>query len=148
MSVSYESKFKGNIRDTSKDRKFEHRTMGCAEESLPDPQQFLKKKSAPITNKLEKETSSLCKDRPFQRKSAVPNIRDAPKTGVRTEKNFIQTNALDAVLTVPKKPARNVVDDRFGDKFAIDSSGLAPKYIFKKVSSFFQGVCLVCTVFF
>jgi len=52
--------------------------------------------------------------------------------GVRTEKNFVQTNALDVVMTVPKKPARNIVDDRFGDKYPIDQSGLAPKYIFKK----------------
>jgi hypothetical protein len=53
--------------------------------------------------------------------------------GARTEKNFIQTNALDVVMTVPKKAERNIVDDRFGDKYPIDPSGLAPKYIFKKV---------------
>ena len=69
-----------------------------------------------------------------QRKPPVPNIRDAPKMGARTEKNFIQTNALDVVMTVPKKPERNVVDDRFGDKFPIDPSGLTPKYVTKKVS--------------
>ncbi len=72
-------------------------------------------------------------DRPPQRKPPVPSVRDAPKMGARTEKNFVQTNALDVVMTVPKKPERNIVDDRFGDKFPIDPSGLAPKYIFKKV---------------
>jgi hypothetical protein len=75
-------------------------------------------------------------DRPPRRKPAVPSIRDAPKMGARTEKNFVQTNALDVVMTVPKKPERNIVDDRFGDKFPIDTSGLAPKYIFKKVLIF------------
>ncbi len=83
---------------------------------------------------LEKETSSN-NERP-QRKPAVPSIRDAPKMGTRTEKNFVQTNALDVVMTVPKKPERNIVDDRFGDKFPIDPSGLTPKYMFKKVASF------------
>ena len=83
---------------------------------------------------IEKETSSANKDRPPQRKPGVPSIRDAPKMGARTEKNFVQTNALDVVMTVPKKPERNIVDDRFGDKFSIDPSGLTPKYVFKKVS--------------
>jgi len=53
--------------------------------------------------------------------------------GARTEKNFVQTNALDVVMTVPKKPERNIVDARHGDKYPIDPSGLTPKYIFKKV---------------
>jgi hypothetical protein len=124
--------------------------MGYAEEPLPNPQQYLKKKSndsKTITRKLfffrrldscfvlEKETSTN-NDRSLQRKPPVPSIRDAPKMGVRTEKNFVQTNALDVVMTVPKKPERNIVDDRFGDKFPVDSSGLAPKYIFKKVRNF------------
>jgi len=79
----------------------------------------------------------LNKDRSLPRKPGVPSIRDAPKMGARTEKNFIQTNALDVVMTVPKKPERNVVDDRFGDKFRIDSSGLAPRYVLKKVLIFY-----------
>lgn len=53
--------------------------------------------------------------------------------GAKTEKNFIQSNALDAALAVPKKPERNIVDDRRGDKFPLDQSGLAPKYVMKKV---------------
>ncbi len=80
---------------------------------------------------LAKDTSSD-KDR-LPRKPAVPNIRDAPKMGARTEKNFVQTNALDVVMTVPKKPERNIVDARHGDKYPLDPSGLTPKYIFKKV---------------
>jgi hypothetical protein len=84
---------------------------------------------------LAKETSTN-KDRPPQRKPPVPSIRDAPKMGARTEKNFVQTNALDVVMTVPKKPERNIVDDRFGDKYPIDTSGLTPKYVLKKVCLF------------
>jgi hypothetical protein len=42
--ISYESKFKSNVRESFKDGKHEHRTMGYAEEPLPDPQEFLKKK--------------------------------------------------------------------------------------------------------
>jgi len=128
--------------------------MGYAEEPLPHPQQFLKKKPndsktiVPSARKfvfifsiylnflvLEKEASSS-NDRSLQRKPPVPSIRDAPKMGARSEKNFVQTNALDVVMTVPKKPERNIVDDRFGDKFSIDPSGLTPKYILKKVLIF------------
>lgn len=58
--------------------------------------------------------------------------------GARTEKNFVQTNALDVVMTVPKKPERNIVDDRFGDKFPIDQSGLTPKYTLKKVGFYLK----------
>lgn len=126
--------------------------MGYAEEPLPDPQHFLKKNvtdSKGATAALPAPCKSLslfgkasvvfvlrlAKGRDVtQRKPPVPSIRDAPKMGARTEKNFIQTNALDVVMTVPKKPERNVVDDRFGDKFPIDTSGLTPKYVMKKVS--------------
>ncbi len=93
---------------------------------------FFLLKKINILNIKAKEVSTSNKDRP-QRKPGVPSIRDAPKMGARTEKNFIQTNALDVVMTVPKKAERNIVDDRFGDKYPIDPSGLAPKYIFKKV---------------
>lgn len=155
---SYESKFRQNVRESFKDGKHEHRTMGYADEPLPDPQQFLKKQQTntkPNVSKDGKEffiyyyfhklfISSILKVKEtsstnqayIQRKPAVPSIRDAPKMGTRTEKNFVQTNALDVVMTVPKKPERNIVDDRYGDKYPIDQSGLTPKYIFKKVFIF------------
>ncbi|CAF2764994.1 unnamed protein product [Rotaria sp. Silwood2] len=129
----YVSKFNQNVRESFKEGKHEHRTMGYAEEPVLDPQHFLKKHQNDTkqnTSNNHKDTSSS-KDR-SQRKPPVPGIRDAPKMGARTEKNFIQTNALDVVMTVPKKSERNIVDDRYGDKFPIDSSGLAPKYILKK----------------
>ena len=131
--------------------------MGYAEEPLAKPQEFLKKKQndnkqvEPSAGKIFRSNpsknlkftscfvlakdASLNKDR-SQRKPPVPNIRDAPKMGTRTEKNFVQTNALDVVMTVPRKPERNIVDDRFGDKYPIDPSGLTPKYTFKKVFIF------------
>ncbi|CAF3794814.1 unnamed protein product [Adineta steineri] len=132
----YDSKFKSTVRDSSQNRKYEHRTMGYAEEPLPDPQQFLKKntsdnKAATAAASIPKDTISY-KDR-LPRKAPVPNIRDAPKMGARTEKNFVQTNALDVVMTVPKKPERNIVDARHGDKYPIDTSGLTPKYNFGEV---------------
>jgi hypothetical protein len=100
--------------------------MGYAEEPVPNPQDFLRK-----TPHDSKHRSSSQDHLP--RKPPVPNIRDAPKIADRTEKNFIQSNALDIVMSVGKKPERNIVDNRYGDKFPIDPSGLTPKYILKKV---------------
>ncbi|CAF0774879.1 unnamed protein product [Rotaria sordida] len=129
----YVSKFHQNARESFKEGKSKHRTMGYAEEPVSDPQHFLKKHQ----NDTKQNDSNRHKDTSpskdhSQRKPPVPSIRDAPKMGARTEKNFIQTNALDVVMTVPKKPERNIVDDRYGDKFPIDPSGLTPKYILKK----------------
>jgi len=109
--------------------------MGYADEPVPNPQNFLKKQQNNTKPNDSKDTSKSNNNLP-QRKPPVPSIRDAPKMGARTEKNFVQTNALDVVMTVPKKPERNIVDDRFGDKYSIDQSGLTPKYLFKKVFSF------------
>jgi len=39
-------------------------------------------------------------------------------------------------MSVAKKPERNIVDNRYGNKFSIDPSGLIPKYILKKVFGF------------
>jgi hypothetical protein len=135
LSHSYESKFKPNVRESFKEGKYEHRTMGYADEPIPNPQNFLKKQqNNPKLNASNdsKDTSKSNKD-VQKRKPPVPSIRDAPKMGVRTEKNFVKTNALDVVMTVPRKPERNIVDDRFGDKYPIDQSGLTPKYLLKKV---------------
>jgi hypothetical protein len=52
--------------------------------------------------------------------------------GIKTNKNFISQNAIDAIMAVPKKPEKNLVDTRKGHKFNLDSSGMAPVYIKKK----------------
>ena len=36
-------------------------------------------------------------------------------------------------MSVPKKPEKNFVDTKGGDKQPLDPSGLEPKYIHKKV---------------
>lgn len=68
-----------------------------------------------------------------KRKPPVPDpIKDRPLLGVKTNKNFISQNAVDTIMAVPKKPERNLVDTRKGDKFSLDPSGLAPVYVKKK----------------
>jgi hypothetical protein len=68
-----------------------------------------------------------------KRKPPVPDqIKDRPLLGIKTTKNFVSQNAVDTIMTVPKKPEKNVVDTRKGDKFQLDPSGLAPVYVKKK----------------
>lgn len=63
----------------------------------------------------------------------VPTVREMLKLAPRTQKNFIQINALDTILTVPKVPKEMMVDNRHGDKILLETSGLVPKYRTKKV---------------
>lgn len=68
-------------------------------------------------------------------KPPVPknNVFDQPMHGIRTTKNFVKHNAAEAELSVPKAPARRLVDDRHGNGFNLRPSGLEPLYLKKKV---------------
>ena len=67
------------------------------------------------------------------RKARLPDpVKDRPQLGIKTSKNFISQNAVDAILAVPKQPERNLVDTRNGHKFLLDPSGLQPIYVQKK----------------
>ena len=65
-----------------------------------------------------------------RRKPPVPLRTDHPVMGIQSEKNFINTNAADVI----KKPKPIYVDKRTGDKHDLETSGLVPKYINKKVA--------------
>uniref|UniRef100_A0A1I8IZ30 DUF5667 domain-containing protein n=1 Tax=Macrostomum lignano TaxID=282301 RepID=A0A1I8IZ30_9PLAT len=43
-----------------------------------------------------------------------------PSDGIKTKKNFIAQNAVENILSVAKKPEKNLVDSRKGDKFSLD----------------------------
>lgn len=50
----------------------------------------------------------------------------------KTTKNFITTNAIANITTVPKKPSPKYVDDPSGASHNLETSGLVPKFIHKK----------------
>ena len=64
----------------------------------------------------------------------MPKHNEAPLMGISTNKNFITTNAVEMIMSVPGKPERNFVDTKKGDKQSLEPSGLHPKYVNKKVS--------------
>jgi hypothetical protein len=94
--------------------------------------------TAHIRERINKRLSYFLKikgasHRDLSRKPPVPDpITDRPMLGVKTNKNFISQNAVDAIMAVPRKPEKNLVDTRKGDKFPLEPSGLAPIYIKKK----------------
>ena len=52
--------------------------------------------------------------------------------GLRSTKNFVTTNAVENIMSVPKKPEKKFVDTRIGSTHNLDPSGLTPKYVNKK----------------
>ena len=63
---------------------------------------------------------TLCTGKPFRYpdsdscRPAVPLHTDKPQMGAKTSKNFITTNAVSNIMSVPKKPPANYVDTATG----------------------------------
>jgi len=68
-----------------------------------------------------------------RKRPTVPPKDEKPLMGLRTTKNFITKNAVENIMSVPKKPAKKFVDTRGGDTQNLIPSGLEPTYVHKKV---------------
>lgn len=131
----YESKFHENVKGEYQGTKQtqNHRTMGYLKEPVPKPDNFLKAHQKEFTHQFPNPPNPGAeKSEPGPRKPAVPRHNEQPLLGLKTNKNFISQNAVDTIMTVPKKPEKNVVDSRKGDKFTLDPSGKTPVYVKKK----------------
>ncbi|KAB0398699.1 hypothetical protein E2I00_002725 [Balaenoptera physalus] len=125
----YVSVFKAAVKDDKQKFKTAMKTMGPAKLEVPSPKDFLKKHSKEKTLPPKKKF-----ERNEPRKPPVPLRTDHPVMGIQSEKNFINTNAADVIMGVAKKPKPIYVDKRTGDKHDLETSGLVPKYINKKVA--------------
>ncbi|KAM8804329.1 enkurin [Rhynchonycteris naso] len=123
----YRSIFRTAVKEDMQKCKAAMKTMGPPKVEVPSPKDFLKKhskeKTLPPKKKFERGKS---------KKPSVPSRTDHPVMGVQSEKNFISTNAADAIMGVAKKPKPIYVDKRTGDRHDLETSGLVPKYINKK----------------
>lgn len=118
------------MREEAHKVKQDHRTMGFAKEPVPKPTDFLKAHEKEFKFPETEKTGRINE----QIKPKIPDpVKDRPLLGIKTNKNFISQNAVDTIMTVPKRPEKNLVDTRKGDKFSLDPSGLAPIYVKKKV---------------
>lgn len=123
----YESKFKTVVKTELKQNRSPNKTMGPAKVDVPTPGEFLKKRSKePQLPDLQEITYDF--DDMKMRKPPVPRKDEKPLMGIRTNKNFINTNAVENIMSVPKKPVPKFVDTRRGNTSLLDQSGLVPKY--------------------
>lgn len=125
----YKSKFKDTVKDDQRANKKECKTMGPAKVPLSNPENFMKKRSK-LPNLPEKRDFKYPDEE--QRRPNVPKHTEKPVMGVKSEKNFITTNAVENIMSVPKKPASNFADTRGGSTHPLEPSGLTPKYMKKK----------------
>lgn len=123
------SKFHSTVKDEQKQKKKESKTMGPAKVPLNEPEKFLKKRSK--LQQLPEKKGFKYPDEE-KRRAAVPNHTEKPVMGFKSDKNFISTNAIDNIMSVPKKPAANYADTRNGTIHTLEPSGLTPKYLKKK----------------
>ncbi|MBN3292287.1 ENKUR protein, partial [Polypterus senegalus] len=125
----YTSRFRGMVKEEMQKNRALNKTMGPAKVDVPSPEKFLQKHSKEL-----KETEK----RPFQyedhdrRKPPVPARTEKPVMGIQTKKNFINSNAVEMMMAVPKKPKPIYVDTKRGDKQLLETSGLVPKFVHKK----------------
>ena len=123
----YNSKFKPTVKVEMKQYRKPNKTMGPAKVAVPMPDEFLKKRTG--EQRLAIENSP--KERDPNRKPPVPRHDEKPLMGIRTNKNFINTNAVENIMSVAKKPLPKYADTRHGDTSLLEKSGLVPKYLNK-----------------
>merc|ERR1711881_345501 len=93
--------------------------MGPAKVLVSPPTHYLKKsnKALPDPAPVEKKAT---------RKPALPTEQNQPSRP--TEKDFIRTNAIENITSVPRKPKAQYCDTKDGHKNDLISSGLVPRF--------------------
>lgn len=83
--------------------KREHSVLGPKDVARPDPQNFLKKSltTPEMVGEMRRSMHSSFRYTDEQRRPAVPSRDDRPVMGLRSNKNFITANAVEAILQVP-----------------------------------------------
>merc|ERR1719223_935718 len=109
--------------------------MGYAKHPVAKPETFLKAHEKEFTHQFPNPPRPRDPNAPQEevcKKPAVPRHNEQPLLGLKTNKNFISQNAVDTIMTVPRKPEKNIVDTRKGQKFSLEPSGKTPVYVKKK----------------
>jgi len=125
----YQSKFRESVKEEKKINKTECKTMGPPKVAPNDPDSFMKKRSKLPDMSEKKDFKYPDED---QRKPSVPKRSDVPIMGAKSNKNFIESNAVQNIMSVPKRPACNFVDAKDGSIHLLEPSGLTPRFIKKR----------------
>lgn len=125
----YKSKFAKTVRNEYTTIKTDAKTMGPPKVPLQAPKDFLKKRSNEAKLPEKKEFKYPDEE---TRRPAVPKHDEKPLMGIKSNKNFITTNAVENIMSVPKKPEKKFADTRIGATHPLTPSGLTPKFTQKK----------------
>jgi len=125
----YKSNFSSTVRNEYTTFKTSSKTMGPPKVPLQQPNDFLKKRSK--EPQLPEKSSFKYPDED-QRRPAVPKHNEKPLMGIRSNKDFIKTNAVENIMSVPRKPQKKFADTRSGATHPLTPSGLTPKFTQKK----------------
>merc|ERR1712071_315968 len=91
------SNYKPVVKADASKNKHESKTMGPAKLQVSEPADYMKKsdRSLPEPQKTEKKSV---------RKPKVPTRYEQNAVAEKTEKDFIKTNAIENITSVPRKP--------------------------------------------
>lgn len=108
-----------------------HQTMGYAKTPRQDPHEYLKKHTREKLMKTETiPFSCLNKD---HKRPPVPKSTEAPIILSESHsKDFIHINKVNVLRKPAMRPPRKLIDNRRGDSFFLEFSGLVPKFSMKK----------------
>jgi len=124
----YVSVFHENVKDELKQKKSISKTMGPAKVSPNDPKTFAKKRGK---EPVLPERTQFERPNADQKRPPVPKIDEKPVMGLKSNKNFINTNAVENIMSVAKKPQPKYVDTPGGTTNNVEDSGLVPKFVRK-----------------
>lgn len=134
-------KFGKNVEETGAKREKDIKTevvvkkcgiMGPPNQSLPDPSNFLKKKSKTEAKAKEIHEHERFHCMKLQKLPSIPHLADLKQDKEAKEgkkKNFISENIKYVLSKKPKEPEKRVVIDRYGESKEL-SRGLEPIHIY------------------
>lgn len=120
----YVSKHRPEVAAQSKTNKAANKTMGPAKVMVSPPEDYLKK-----SNKALPPAGPVSSKKPT-RKPALPTEQN--QSAKPTGKDFIRTNAIENITSVPRKPKAQYCDTKDGHKNDLISSGLVPRFTMKE----------------
>ncbi|XP_078272279.1 enkurin isoform X3 [Rhinoraja longicauda] len=126
LRLKYFSKQRQMVQEEWENKKSSYKTMGLPKVEPPCPRHHLLKHS---------KEPRLPERQPYKVpvdgiKSYIPT--DKPLMGLRSKKNFVETNIADVKVSVPRKPVPIYVDTRRGNKNLLEPSGLLPTLLHRK----------------
>lgn len=121
----YQSKFRPSVRIETKQGKQLKQSLGVAKLKEVVPDKWLKKGSGnpplPIPKKFHYPDEG-------NRRPDVPKAHERPLHGIHTQKNYVNTNAIENIMSVAKHPVPRYADDKHGATHKLEPSGFVPKY--------------------